>query len=293
MFGRDLISRCDGTPLADSIFEYCLKEACCAPLDQGAAAFAGLGLLLTASKDVSPACSQRSGNLRTLVVCMMACMHHQWPHAAILHLSIAHSMNLTTLPLALQLALGPRLTVSQMALEKGLEWPMYTAMRRREMLQRADELIPHSVGRMLLALALATSMADIDEGCRSVIEAVPAYSEHMLFHLRHTFVSATKCMLGSHLLTANDCRKGTDGLILNPQPCSFIAAATIPGALQLLRFGATLASRPTNSAWHIHNCTLLAQSHLGLLHAHPGLLGQVLHVKNRIDAFHFFGIDNS
>ena len=58
MSGRNLISRCDGTPLGDGVFEYCLKEACCAPLEQGAAAFGGLGLLFTASKDVSPACLQ-------------------------------------------------------------------------------------------------------------------------------------------------------------------------------------------------------------------------------------------
>jgi hypothetical protein len=61
--------------------------------------------------------------------------------------------------------------------------------------------------------------------------------------------------------------------------CRLIAAATVPGALRLLRFGMTLAARPANSAWRIHHCTLLAVSHARLLPAHPGLLAQVRQCK--------------
>ena len=69
------------------------------------------------------------------------------------------------------------------------------------------------------------------------------------------------------------------GLTLTPHPCRFIAAATVPGALQLLRFGATLAAQPPSSAWPIEDCTLLALSHLWLLRAHPDLLAQVRNVS--------------
>jgi hypothetical protein len=130
-------------------------------------------------------------------------MHHQWAHAAMLHLSVAYSMDITTLPLALQLALGPRLTVSQVALENGLDG-VTSAMRRCEMLKRADELIPHSVGRVLLALALATTMADIDEGCKSVSQAMPAIPVHIVLHLCHAFMPSTKCMIDSNLLAASN-----------------------------------------------------------------------------------------
>ncbi len=56
VFGKDLIRRDDSKSTGDSLLEYCRKEACCAPLEQAAAASVGLGLLLTASEDVSPAC---------------------------------------------------------------------------------------------------------------------------------------------------------------------------------------------------------------------------------------------
>ena len=67
--------------------------------------------------------------------------------------------------------------VSCAALEKGL-MGVARAMRRREVLQRADELVPHSVGRVLLALA--ASVADRDEGCKSVTCSAPAHDVHIL-----------------------------------------------------------------------------------------------------------------
>lgn len=70
-----------------------------------------------------------------------------------------------------------------------------------------------------------------------------------------------------------------DSHSLTPHPCRFIAAATIPGALRLLRFGMTLAAQPASSAWRIADCTLLALSHLWLLQAHPDLLPQVSNVS--------------
>ena len=54
-------------------------------------------------------------------------------------------------------------TESRIAQEDGLAG-VFTAMRRHEVLQRADEQIPHSVGRMLLALA--NTVADEAEDCR-------------------------------------------------------------------------------------------------------------------------------
>jgi hypothetical protein len=51
-----------------------------------------------------------------------------------------------------------------LAQKNGLE-VIATAVRRHEvLLQRADEQIPHSVGRVLLALA--TFVADDAEGCK-------------------------------------------------------------------------------------------------------------------------------
>ena len=63
--------------------------------------------------------------------------------------------------------LAPELcyTMSHAGLENSLE-DVIKAMRRRDMLQRADKMIAHSVGRVLLALA--TTVADKHEGCKSV-----------------------------------------------------------------------------------------------------------------------------
>ena len=66
------------------------------------------------------------------------------------------------------------MTVSQSTLEKGLNG-LGSAMRRRGMLQRADEQFPHAVGRTLLALATAvtnqTTATDPEEGCMSVSQS--------------------------------------------------------------------------------------------------------------------------
>ena len=56
--GRGSLLRDDSKPLGDSLFEYCVEKACSAPLEQAAAAFVGLGVLLNASEDVSSACFQ-------------------------------------------------------------------------------------------------------------------------------------------------------------------------------------------------------------------------------------------
>jgi hypothetical protein len=66
--GRDLTCRCDSKPFGDILFDYCLKKLSCAPLEPAAAAFAGLGLLLTAvtSEKVSPTRLQPSTCLRGL-----------------------------------------------------------------------------------------------------------------------------------------------------------------------------------------------------------------------------------
>ena len=65
--------------------------------------------------------------------------------------------------------------------------------------------------------------------------------------------------------------------------CRIIAAATAPGALQLLRFGTTLAAWPASSAGRIKNCTLLALSHQQLLQTQPSLLAQVPIVSHHVD----------
>ena len=70
LFGRNVVGDCDSKPLGDSVFEYCLEKACCASLEEAAAAFAGLGALLTPSENVSPACLQ-------LGTCMVVCKHQQ------------------------------------------------------------------------------------------------------------------------------------------------------------------------------------------------------------------------
>ena len=40
--------------MGDSIFQYCMKQACCAPLEEAATTFSIMGGLLTPTKDVSP-----------------------------------------------------------------------------------------------------------------------------------------------------------------------------------------------------------------------------------------------
>jgi hypothetical protein len=59
-----------------------VEKACCAPLEQAAAAFVGLGVLLNASEDVSSACLQPE-------TCMV-CNHQQQ-----MQFPLAHSINIT------------------------------------------------------------------------------------------------------------------------------------------------------------------------------------------------------
>jgi hypothetical protein len=63
-------------------------------------------------------------------------------------------------------------------------------------------------------------------------------------------------------------------------PCRAIAAATVAGALQLVRFGATLAAEPTCTARLIDACAALARAHVALPNSDPTIAGQVrpLHV---------------
>ena len=95
-----------------------------------------------------------------------------------------HLLTATTSHILVCVLLAPGLCygVPCAALEKGLGG-IAGAMRRREALQRADELGPHSVGRVLLALA--TSVADHDEGCRSVSCSAPAHHGHTRRRLPH------------------------------------------------------------------------------------------------------------
>ena len=74
--------------------------------------------------------------------------------------------------LAALLAQASCCTVLRTAPENGLEG-LARAMRRREVLQRADELVPHSVGRVLLAL-LASTLMDRTAGYKSVSCSAPA-----------------------------------------------------------------------------------------------------------------------
>ena len=53
---------------------------------------------------------------------------------------------------------------------------------------------------------------------------------------------------------------------------------TVPGALQLLRTGATLTAQRECSAWRLHTCTNLALAHLWLLLNRSRMLSQVLTV---------------
>jgi hypothetical protein len=58
----------------------------------------------------------------------------------------------------------------------------------------------------------------------------------------------------------------------------------VAGALQLVRFGATLAAEPTRTARLIDACAALARAHLALPNSEPTTVGQVfsLHVAKRL-----------
>lgn len=60
--------------------------------------------------------------------------------------------------------------------------------------------------------------------------------------------------------------------------CRTIAGPTVAGALQLVRFGATLATEPATTAHHIDACAALARAHVQLASS-PNMLGQVLSVE--------------
>lgn len=59
-------------------------------------------------------------------------------------------------------------------------------------------------------------------------------------------------------------------------PCRVVAEHTVTGALQLLRYGATLASRPHGPhIMAIQNCASLALAHVCLLESQPRSVAQV------------------
>ena len=70
-----------------------------------------------------------------------------------------------------------------------------------------------------------------------------------------------------------------------PHVCSLIAAPTVPGALQLLRIGATMAARPRINAIRINACMLLASTHLWLTQHQPHKLSQVLMTSFHISIY--------
>jgi hypothetical protein len=92
--------------------------------------------------------------------------------------------------------------------------------------------------------------------------------------------SSRKCMcLPQRAGQANVCDMFGNFILLNRHTlavsCRLIAAATVRGALQLARIGATLAARPLCNAMRITNCMLLVYAHLWLPQAHPHTLAQV------------------
>jgi hypothetical protein len=59
-------------------------------------------------------------------------------------------------------------------------------------------------------------------------------------------------------------------------PCRATAAPTVAGALQLVRFGATLATESPLTTHLIDECAALARAHVQLPNSNPSMLGQVL-----------------
>lgn len=55
-----------------------------------------------------------------------------------------------------------------------------------------------------------------------------------------------------------------------------VAAPTVAGALQLVHFGATLATEPATTTQLIDACAALARAHVQLPASDPNMLGQVL-----------------
>lgn len=118
--------------------------------------------------------------LATGLVCRRLCNNQLWtcrPNTTNCSLSCSITTMTSHILVCAMLARDLPYAVSCAALEKGLGG-VARAMRRREVLQRADELVPHSVGRVLLALA--ASVADRDEGCKSVTCSAPAHDVHTL-----------------------------------------------------------------------------------------------------------------
>ena len=79
--------------------------------------------------------------------------------------------------------------------------------------------------------------------------------------LKRGFSSVT-CM---HAIPDGDC----------VPPCRTLAAHTVAGALQLVRFGATLATGPALAAHIIDACAALARAHVQLPASDPSMLCQV------------------
>ena len=268
VFGRDSACTVDDKAIGDSLFEVLLEKACSAPLEKAAAAFAGLGTHVAADvQDVSPACLQNG-----LVCCQHCddqhCVNTQTQH----HLLQSHRLTPHWRHTLCFLCCWCRIVLHRIAYGPGdgLE-SLARAMRRRDVLQRADDLVPHSVGRVLLVLA-NTAVVDRIEGSTSVKCSAPAYHVHprrMFLPVRAEYhsLTSTGCLSWTKCRLAADCYRhivrilNSRRLTLAPHPCRSIEVATIPGALQILRIGTTLAARPASSARRIEDCTLLAMSH--------------------------------
>jgi hypothetical protein len=113
-------------------------------------------------------CVQRCESCTLVDGSLMVCKNQHWKDSAVAcaHL-VVHSIDGLKSHVLLAALLAPELcyTMSRTGLENSLEG-VIRAMRRRDVLQRADEMIAHSIGRVLLALA--TTVADKDKGCKSV-----------------------------------------------------------------------------------------------------------------------------
>jgi hypothetical protein len=151
---RSLLGQGDNTAVADEVFKYCLKQACCAPLELAAAAFSRMGAHLGGSPNVgvhrcSGACANvwPANRCRSAGISTTACKYVQdmlFAPVALLAQELSHTR-----------------VVSHATLVNGLD-DVNNAIRRPGLLQRADELIEHSTGRVLLALATAV-VGNVDD----------------------------------------------------------------------------------------------------------------------------------
>ena len=115
---------------------------------------------------------------------------------------------------------------------------------------------------------------------------MPACAEHVLLHML-CCLERSAGWGGGELGSCLQLHMDAGHLLTHIGPITrrIIAAATVPGALQLLRFGTTQAARPASGVWRIQDCMMLALSQLWLLESQPGMLTQVLPVTFHVAIF--------